>query len=127
MIEGAYPKIIFSTVDEMAKDISEQTNQYIVKQLVSLDIDPDVLTKQTMEIQRLHDELDKYRWIPVTERLPEEKTNPVTRDFYEYPVTYVIDDVKDVRYRKYGQGHWWNGAGICDEYVVAWMPLPDPY
>ena len=32
-------------------------------------------------------------WIPVEERLPEEKTNPVTQDFYEYQVTAKFQDM----------------------------------
>lgn len=56
MIEGAYPKMI---VSDIAVEINKDISQYIVKQLVSLDIDPNVLTKQAMEIQRLNSELDK--------------------------------------------------------------------
>lgn len=66
-------------------------------------------------------------WIPVEERLPEEKINPVSQDFYEYQVTAKFGNVKDVRHYKYGNGHWWNGPGIVDQYVIAWRPLPEPY
>ena len=66
-------------------------------------------------------------WIPCSERLPEEKINPITQDYYEYPVTAVFGDVKDIRYYKFGNGHWWHGGGIVDERVIAWMPLPEPY
>ena len=66
-------------------------------------------------------------WIPVEERLPEEKTNPVTQDFYEYQVTAKFQDIEDIRHYKFGNGHWWHGPGIVDQYVVAWLPRPDPY
>lgn len=66
-------------------------------------------------------------WIPVEERLPEEKISPVTMDFYEYLVTARFGNVIDVRCYKYGDGHWWHGPGIVDKYVVAWQPLPEPY
>ena len=66
-------------------------------------------------------------WIPVEERLPEEKVSPVTRDFYEYQVTANFGFGEDVRTYKYGNGHWWNGPGIADEYVIAWRERPDPY
>ena len=69
----------------------------------------------------------KEKWIPVEERLPEEKTNPVTQDFYEYQVTAKFQDIEDIRNYKFGNGHWWHGPGIVDQYVVAWLPRPDPY
>ena len=66
-------------------------------------------------------------WIPVDERLPEEKVSPVTRDFYEYQVTANFGFGEDVITYKYGNGHWWHGPGIVDEYVIAWRQKPDPY
>lgn len=66
-------------------------------------------------------------WIPVEERLPEEKANPVSQDFYEYQVTAQFGNVKDVRHYKYGNGHWWHGPGIVDQFVVAWKENPEPY
>ncbi len=66
-------------------------------------------------------------WIPCSERLPEERINPVTSDFYEYQVTYKSDSVTDVRHYKFGRGHWWNGGGTIDEYVTAWRERPEAY
>ena len=66
-------------------------------------------------------------WIPVEERMPEEKINPITEDFYEYQCTVKIGDFYDVRSYKFGRGHWWNGPGLMDRYVIAWMPSPEPY
>lgn len=66
-------------------------------------------------------------WIPVSERLPEEKINPVTQDFFEYQVTAKFGNVEDVRHYNFGNGHWWHGSGIVDEYVVAWRENPEPY
>lgn len=66
-------------------------------------------------------------WIPCSERLPEEKINPVTKDFYEYQVTFQSEDVTDVRHYKFGKGHWWNGPGIMDEYVTAWREPLEEY
>lgn len=66
-------------------------------------------------------------WIPVEERMPEEKANPVSQDFYEYQVTARFGEVTDVRHYKFGNGHWWNGPGIVDKYVIAWRERPYPY
>lgn len=70
------------------------------------------------------------QWTPCSERLPVERTNPNTHDF-----EYVICSTTfgDVRAYKFGapighdEPHFWHGAGIMDEYVLAWMPLPEPY
>lgn len=66
-------------------------------------------------------------WIPCKERLPEEKINPITKDFCEYQVTFKSEDVTDIRHYKFGRGHWWNGPGIMDEYVIAWRQNFEPY
>ena len=56
------------------------------------------------------------RWIPVSERLPEEMgTYMTTIDYGEHGL------VTGQRYY-YGRGLKWN-----DECVIAWMPLPNPY
>lgn len=72
-------------------------------------------------------EIDYSRWIPVSERLPEERINPITEDFYEYQCTYHAYGIYDVRSYKFGDGHWWHGPGIMDDSVIAWRPLPEPY
>ena len=66
-------------------------------------------------------------WIPVTEKLPEEKINPITVDYFEYQCTVRFGNLYDVRSYKYGEGHWRLGATIVDDYVIAWRELPEPY
>lgn len=70
------------------------------------------------------------KWIPVTERLPEEKISPMTMDYMEYPCVFDgRDGQREVRYYKFGKGHFWHGPGCIDEYVTHWaepMPLPEP-
>lgn len=67
-------------------------------------------------------------WIPVTERLPEERINQNTHDF-EYVLCATV--FGDVRPYKYGRAigsrdaHFWNGAGYVDAYVTHWMYLPE--
>ena len=81
-------------------------------------------------LEKIEDIIRKHMndgWITVEERMPEEKANPVSQDFYEYQVTAKFGNVKDVRHYKYGNGHWWHGPGIVDQYVLAWRENPEPY
>lgn len=66
-------------------------------------------------------------WIPCGVRLPQEKENPITMDYYEYHVTFECDGMRDVRHYKFGKGHWWNGSENMDRYVTAWRERPEPY
>lgn len=71
-------------------------------------------------------EAPSERWVPVTERLPEEPfgclvtvwdTDPISMDEFENLLPYFVD------------GEQWNdGEGLqCPFEVIAWMPLPEPY
>lgn len=74
-------------------------------------------------------------WIPVSERLPEEKLfNPSGSDFgFDFEEVLCTTIWGDVRAYKFGKPeghdkpHFWLGGGIMDEYVIAWQPLPKPY
>lgn len=73
-------------------------------------------------------EILRKRWIPVTERLPEQKINQNTLDFEYVLCSTTFGDVRPYKFgRRIGQGepHFWNGAGYVDAYVTHWMPLPD--
>ena len=44
--------------------------------------------------------------------------------------TTIWGDVKTYKFGKpagHDKPHFWLGAGIMDEYVSAWQPLPEPY
>ncbi len=85
------------------------------------------LTPTEIIRKHMNDKAADGGWIPVEEQLPEEKINPVSQDFCEYQVTVKFGNTVDVRYYKYGHGHWWHGAGIVDKYVIAWRENPEPY
>jgi len=60
--------------------------------------------------------LEQTRWIPVSERLPEEVGTYITTVDYEKHGIAVG--------QRYYHG---KGLGWEDDCVIAWMPLPEPY
>lgn len=72
-----------------------------------------------MEPEEIKAELDKRRWVPVTERLPEQSGEYLV-------ILYTVPDVARLYYyyapnEEFGQtrsGVW------CAETVTHWMPLP---
>ena len=74
-------------------------------------------------------------WIPVSERLPEEKYfNPSGSDFgFDFGEVLCTTIWGDVRAYKFGKPigqdkpHFWLGGGIMDEYIIAWQYKPKPY
>ena len=67
--------------------------------------------------------VDATKWIPVSERLPEEGVD----------VNVTLKDFSVTRAGFYSEGDWWliTEHGTLEnypiQYVVAWNPLPKPY
>lgn len=74
-------------------------------------------------------------WIPVSEKLPEEKEVCLSDsgfgfDFGEVLCTTIWGDVRAYKFGKpigHDKPHFWLGGGIMDEYVIAWQYEPEPY
>ena len=62
----------------------------------------------------------EQRWIPCTERLPEDGRYLVTR--FDFVTNTCFLDIL-----WYEKGVWWNRLYTGDFAVIAWMPLPEPY
>ena len=77
------------------------------------------LAKSVIEASELLKKKRKRgKWIPCTERLPEESLNSVIGwDRYRKRAVFV----------QYINGHWGNMGSNESFDIVAWMPLPEPY
>ena len=61
-------------------------------------------------------ECDSYdKWIPVSERLPEEDTKVYLVCFADGYIASIM----------YSSERWL--IDVCEDDIIAWMPLPDPY
>ena len=88
-------------------------------------LDPEQIRELDKLYAELCKELAKYRWISVTERLPQVEDGITDEECPEFIV--VIKDATVSTTLKYSpDGTWFddNGYVYC---VVAWMPLPKPY
>lgn len=77
-----------------------------------------------------NEERPQGEWIPFGERLPEGKIDPMTNDFELVLCSTVWDVVRPYKFGKpigHDKAHFWSGGGIMDDYVIAWMPLPEAY
>ena len=87
----------------------------------------DLHDNQKKSLEYLTEKMNQ-RWIPISERLPEDTVNPITRDAYVYPVTVDLGGVTDTRYYSFCRGHWYNQSPKeMDELVIAWQERPEPY
>lgn len=82
--------------------------------------DTGLTPEQVRELQ------ERQRWIPVSERLPDEpEENPIFEN--KKLELYLVS----VRNTDYAFRAFWNGKLFTDGWskldVIAWMPLPEPY
>lgn len=143
---SGYEPPIWGAINQMVNNIAEQRDNAImvkIREQIGVNVDKDELIRalnydrnQFNEGYRkgYRDATEKYeeadRWIPVRERLPEEKIDPNTQDFEEVLCTTTWGAVRVCKFGKpigYNTAHFWHGSGIMDEYITAWRPLPKPY
>ena len=140
-MRDAYQKLIDENVDEgrfVGTDVTGMwkadtpLNEVYREHVDALDLAISALEKQEQE-----------RWIPVTERLPskEERREWIDKNLggvgYLYPclvTRYSSINPDRTKNNPYVAKHYFDGedflnAGeeVCSEYIIAWMPLPEPY
>ena len=72
--------------------------------------------------------LTKDGWIPVEERLPEERKEVLAQFVVRVRHTnWQVDEAIYIHTLYYEEGHWKSFNGIPNGKVVAWQPLPNPY
>lgn len=73
----------------------------------------------------------EQHWIPVTERLPEEKKDVLIAFKHNMAVGFwedILDNGEPVWYANSGDGWMTDTANVdSDGIPIAWMPLPDPW
>jgi len=101
------------------------------------------LTEWLKELKQLR---EQTRWIPVSEKLPED-LEPVNITWVNHNPESYYADIKDKPFTATGHycnGRWWWYSATCEDYlneygrcdvdamdddieVIAWMPLPKQY
>lgn len=101
-------------VNKMIGLISKQDAVNAVSEyaLTHTDLDADKLNGLVNVIMKLP---EPQRWIPVSEKLPDDGR------------TVLVTDWGETDFGKRHDGRWWNCDGDVLKDVSAWMALPEPY
>ena len=102
---------------------------WVRKRICDITYSPESFEALGLAIKALK-ETQQDEWVPVSEKLPEEKINPRTNDFEEVLCTTVWGDVRSYKFGTpigHDEPHFWCLGEIWDMYITAWQYKPEPY
>lgn len=116
---------ILEYVDDKKYKNLQQENDQLKKELEDYKVAVCELQSKehtlVLERNKLRAELDKYKWIPVSERLPDE-------DGYYLTYRILPSGKTGINICKFIYKHWSISCFVerITEQITHWMPLPDP-
>ena len=93
-----------------------------IKECYKFSKEHEQLAEWLKELKQLR---EQTRWIPVSERLPEEDGRYLVTCKIGFSLNEDIEHDKTVDMAFYKDGHW--SKYILYENIYAWMPLPEKY
>lgn len=137
-IEALHDEIVRRRIDENTNDdgaLDEFDTEAILRRLPSAqpqDIARDIATIiENEKDMRVVLKNAEPQWIPVSERLPEEKQDVLLAFKHNMVVGFwedILDNGEPAWYANSGDG-WMTGTESVDSdgIPIAWMPLPEPW
>jgi len=127
------PVSIYETISDMIEKKIDGNIIVEVKKQLGIDVNKEELVKALNYDRNQYDKgyqdgFNADRWISVDDKLPDEQINKNTQDFEYVLCATTFGDVRPYKYGKqigHEKAHFWNGPGIMDEYVTAWMYMPE--